>query len=576
MKITKNLFITLLAGSLLAGCSDDDPQPDLSPVFGFSTETPTGPIHIPLSDTLLVTLPIGYQTLEAEIKPLDPDNSFTPTRSTGDATERGDWQVKVLCDNYSTAARIVVSAEYPIHLNALLTVNLIGIDGKMQSIHKVIKRDTSSDYLYNQDSHTYTVRTANGLMMLNRILVSMVNDTDTENDNVNVTLAGDITLENGQSWTPIYDTTNPTGYKNIYRGTFNGAGHTIKNLNILTNNSYTAFIGRLDVGGVIKNLTIENCNANDENGTTAALVGRNDGTIADCVILSANLMGYSHTGGIAGINNGDIVRCSFFGNAQSQLWGQFYVGGIAGENSGIIDRCEVNAALQITGQEDVGGIAGINKGIIRNGTVGRPEKSNLTLMGNYNTGGIAGNQTYTGSIVNCSVERATIQNTTDDEYKPVLDSATDVASVLVGCNRGIIAGCLGKNAFCISPTQDGLVGIQAETGKLIACYDYQCMHSTDKEDFNLFADSKGIFGSNTGTITQCYYQGNDDDPIIGFDSQGATLAKTWAYSDVYGDGAMTRMNDAIYQYNRSSTGTPCNYRWGGEANKPTFIPIGAE
>lgn len=65
-------------------------------------------------------------------------------------------------------------------------------------------------------------------------------------------------------------------------------------------------------------------------------------------------------GGIAAVNDGRIIGCSFSGD----LKGEEVLGGIAGYNGGIINNCTSDCTVR--GQKEIGGIAGFNDGKILN------------------------------------------------------------------------------------------------------------------------------------------------------------------------------------------------------------------
>lgn len=124
-------------------------------------------------------------------------------------------------------------------------------------------------------------------------------------------------------WTPIGSDATP------YEGTFDGAGHVIKGLEI--NNP------ALDATG---------------------LFGRNDGTIRNVGLEDVKLNGGTYTGGLAGRNTGKLHNVYSTGSVN----GTASVGGLAGANytGGIVQHAYSTA--NVTGGSNIGGLVGLNSG----------------------------------------------------------------------------------------------------------------------------------------------------------------------------------------------------------------------
>ena len=73
-----------------------------------------------------------------------------------------------------------------------------------------------------------------------------------------INLISDINLGgNNQKWTPIGSETSTDSKKN-FSGTFNGCGHKIYNINVdKIGADYVGLFGVIQVGGIVKNLSIE-------------------------------------------------------------------------------------------------------------------------------------------------------------------------------------------------------------------------------------------------------------------------------------------------------------------------------
>ena len=99
----------------------------------------------------------------------------------------------------------------------------------------------------------------------------------------------------------------PIGANTMFRGVFDGEGHTVSNITIQKKRGAVGLFG--NNGGMIKNVHVR--------------------------LADIESYGYSAAGGIAGSNQGIIMGCSFEG----KLSLGDRVGGIAGENYGSIVIC---------------------------------------------------------------------------------------------------------------------------------------------------------------------------------------------------------------------------------------------
>ena len=207
---------------------------------------------------------------------------------------------------------------------------------------------------YNEDTHTATVSTAEGLLAWKK--------TAYFDTSLNLTLAADITLTSENNWT----TTGKHGEYNTnynidsYAGFINGGGHTITNLYINSSSNVQGFIGSLNENGKIKDLTF--VNAQVTAGMHSGIIsGANDGVIENCHVISGSMTatnGYS--GSITCVNSGIVIGCS---NAATitiaEGCTESYLGGIVGTNvQGTIIGC-INTGT-VSGYRSVGGVAGLN------------------------------------------------------------------------------------------------------------------------------------------------------------------------------------------------------------------------
>ncbi len=233
---------------------------------------------------------------------------------------------------------------------------------------------------------------------------------DTYSEGLTVVLDNDIDLQ-GESFTPIP----------IFRGNFQGGGHTLSNFVLGTDGSNQGFFRYIEENGTVTGLNLQGTVVPGGDGFyVGGLVGTNRGTINNCS-FEGTVTGTSNVGGIAGENYG-IIRNS---SSSGQISGKSYTGGIAGFNSGSIYSSEnhagVNTAisesqlelenlnladitstdLASTQESDtvsdsggiVGGSMGTVSGCINYGTIGYQHYG-------YNVGGIAGRQS--GFMSSCT------------------------------------------------------------------------------------------------------------------------------------------------------------------------------
>lgn len=203
----------------------------------------------------------------------------------------------------------------------------------------------------------------------------------------------------------------------IFSGSFNGNGHRISGFTIDHDGSRQGFFRILTETAVVCDLNLEGTVMPGGSGSNVGgLAGINAGTVLNCS-FHGTIGGVNSIGGIAGTNStsGLIENC----NVSGVIHGKHFIGGIAGNNTGVIRSCENRAAINTTVEQntialeditlnalmnaessttvtDIGGICGTGTGVIRDcsswGNVGYPQIG-------YNVGGIIGSGS--GYIDNC-------------------------------------------------------------------------------------------------------------------------------------------------------------------------------
>ena len=207
-----------------------------------------------------------------------------------------------------------------------------------------------------------------------------------------------------------------------FGGIFDGAGHSISNLELEDKGSGVGLFRYIQEGGTVQNLSVEGrVTPGGSQNQAGGIAGVNYGRIQNCS-FAGNVSGNDEVGGIAGVNEdgGEIRKCTFAGT----VIGNHSTGGIAGSSHGIISHCanageinthgeevsydleditmesleDWNSTSNVTAHVDSGGIAGICDGkiyyCINTGAVGYPHVG-------YNVGGIVG-RLHQGYLQNCT------------------------------------------------------------------------------------------------------------------------------------------------------------------------------
>ena len=224
------------------------------------------------------------------------------------------------------------------------------------------------------------------------------------------------------NWTPIGNSDN------MYQGTFDGNGKTIRNLyiNDISENigitCYAGFFGYADAGGSIKNITFGNAKVKSTGEyCTGILVGYEEFCIIENIKTLANcsVEGKDKVGGIAGRASGDIGNCE----NHAKVNGANFVGGIVGnyERSGkSIISCANYGVVTGTGNQ-VGGIAGF----FASGTI-----QNCANYGDVTGTNYVGNLIGKGFICNLNNVLGTgnVTATSDTERAGILVGSIQISS----------------------------------------------------------------------------------------------------------------------------------------------------
>lgn len=243
----------------------------------------------------------------------------------------------------------------------------------------------------------------------------------------------------------------------LFSGSFDGDGHTIRNLRIDGGHSRALF-GLITPDGKVKNLgvvdvdvrvasnagglaaislgSIDNCYSTGQiiglSHAAGGLVGANEGTVANSYSTAA-VTGSAYAGGLVGENTGTVASCHFTGEVRGYSW----VGGLVGFNSGEVTSSYCTTT--VTGSlMQVGGFAGANGGRI----VSCRADATVTGYGSQ-VGGFTG--TNFGYLFSC--------------YADAIVTGYDMfTGGLVGDNFGCVSCCYSTGSVTGEDMVGGLVG----------------------------------------------------------------------------------------------------------------------
>lgn len=201
----------------------------------------------------------------------------------------------------------------------------------------------------------------------------------TSNSSANATLLSDIDMNKLTSWLPVGTESAP------YTGTFDGQGHSIKNIVIKAGKSYSGFFGNTS-GATIKNFSIS--------GTLTVADGTSE----------HGIVGYASATTITDVHSALNITASK-SNADTK-----HIGGIAGSlfNSCTVNRCSYKGKLNDAGTNTIGGIVGYADGT-GNSITNAINYGTVTTKGSTtNAGGILGYVNYAGFKISHCVNAGTV------------------------------------------------------------------------------------------------------------------------------------------------------------------------
>lgn len=241
-------------------------------------------------------------------------------------------------------------------------------------------------------------------------------------------LSGKFKLKNDIDLTNYISKTNPAngGWvpTGIFKGTFDGAGYTIKGLWLGYTTNYAGLFSQTN-NATIRNLNIELGSAGivAKGSMTGGITGcaRNMTTIENCKISGGSITGYgNYTGGIAGYVGDQSTVKNVYVN--TPVGGYYYAGGIVGflEGNSTVYMAGVDSLVGAT-YNYAGGIASVSKGSTISNCY-----SGGSVIGMNAVGGLVGHAS-TSIVENCYVSGAISSASKNDAtYNGIFMGFSDV------------------------------------------------------------------------------------------------------------------------------------------------------
>ncbi len=299
-----------------------------------------------------------------------------------------------------------------------------------------------------------------------------------------VKLAADLDLSGEANWEPIGNVAAYPG--KAFKGTFDGAGHTISHLTI---DDQTVNWGRAALFGSASNATIKNLNITDvdiksHHYASAIVAYKGDGTnvtIENCHVKNGSIVSTPELLSSGSYDNGDKVGA---------ILGY-------GANPTTIDGCSAEN-INISGYRDLGSIAGFIGGTVTNCTA-----KDVTIAQNIKNGykdgdmlatcgEIVGGRSTNAATVNAesSYDNVVITQTghvaqVGEQKYETLQAALDAAEAVEPAVEDIVIDLLDDAELTIAPRSDRLaIGTATTKSITINGNDHKLAFMTTDTDWN--------------------------------------------------------------------------------------------
>ena len=304
-----------------------------------------------------------------------------------------------------------------------------------------------------------------------------------------ISLAKDLDL-NGVEWTPIGETEDAP-----FKGTFDGNGKTIANLNVGDANTTDAALINYAEGATIANIIFENVDVDGRYAATVVNTAENS-TIENIQVLSGSVDASAYAAGVAAITDGTTIKNCVNG---AEVNSPFSASGIgAWILNATVENCENNA--DVTGGNRAAGIVGNISGTVQG----------CTNNGDVTVSGVATAGMPAGGIAAVLSGATTFENCTNNG--DVTNMHTDIYNASAA---GILGHTPGSAAKIISCTNNGKITSAYCVAAGIGVSMYGGITATDCVNTGDITGARGAEGtvaakgmfSSTNTVTNCTNSG---------------------------------------------------------------------
>ena len=216
----------------------------------------------------------------------------------------------------------------------------------------------------------------------------------------------------------------PIGISTVFSGTYDGDGHTIKNLTISSDAINVGLFGSIGNGAVIKNVILDDtCAIRASNkscrvgGIAGYINASGTNTIENCVnratVTSSATPSFgsspSYAGGIVGViassKNNLVIGCKNYGAVKQTVEGVYYAGGIAGSilTNTVVANCENHGTVTALSGETWGGLG-------NGSTAGGIAASSAGYVSGCSNDGAVTAGMYVGGIVGQNLSGAVVES----------------------------------------------------------------------------------------------------------------------------------------------------------------------
>lgn len=377
-------------------------------------------------------------------------------------------------------------------------------------IYKKSAAVIASTEWYDELSSTYEISTVSHLAGL-----SMLSNVGETFEGKTIKLTADIVYNdptNRKSWNtqPPDNVFRSIGLKSGFNGVFDGGGHTISGLYIMSSDSNTGMFSKL-YGAEIKNLKV----------TDSYIVGRsNTGGIAgfaqrsvfEKATFDGQINGTTYVGGICGfvdtseLGNTLISNCTVTGNIVATSYG----GGIAGYCNGKTNLTDCKNFASVSAMTSYAG-----------GISARFLSGNLSLSCNMGT--VVASANYSAGLVARTEYGAKISGC----YNTASISSDNIASGLVCENFASVSVCYNTGDVTSNTSMCGLVTLN--NGLLSGCYFTGKLKGMGGKLSGIVLENSGM-----GEVRDCYFVSDTTMPAIQEDKGSSKFVSQLNKSDMCG------------------------------------------